>query len=423
MWHLPSALAKMSAKPTMRTSALSASDVFPRDNHTGDDLRRQIANILTIASAKLKKGEPYSAKVLFKHLSSDTRAKSAILGHVSTVLTVGHPPTDNVVTGRLDPDGVTLLCTTHQKSEPGQAQAAIRSVPIDPAEGKRLLDQWWAIPDPPEKDFFATHVSQVGSILAYAWGLDVSQRLGGDPSVGDVSHRFIQFMVHRARSTIVARIHHAKILWGDWPLKIMRTWFENHLNNVVSGTVEFSRIGPFLADTLARHDLRPEPDRPNFCTFSASTVLSWIDVLQALLDDILEAFGDTTVASTKDQTFRAYSAIAQLDSLLRSTLLNALDPHAVNNSLGQVYFECCEYEQFVLPGDGPGREESLEGRRAPKRDDSDYAASLSVAAAEIVRGRTSVPVPRNDRLLVQSAAGSDAKQGYGPEARRLQARK
>ncbi|KAI9056365.1 hypothetical protein FKP32DRAFT_1456549 [Trametes sanguinea] len=365
----------MSIKPSMHISQVTPEHVFPKDNPSADDLRRQNA-LLAIANGTVQLGDGTFAKYALHGLSSDIRATSKMLDCISTILTVANPPFDTAVIGRTDPDGATIVCASNESRERGQAQTVICKVPIDPVEGKRLLDKWSTISELLESESFSTHVSQVGSIMAYIWSLDMPQRLDeGGPVPYDIPRRFALFMTRRTRSRIVARIHHAKNTWGDWPFKIMRTWYETYGRYVTPFTVRFATIQPALVNTLARHNLQPEPDQPKCRNLSSSNILNWMDVLQELIDEILEAFGDTTVAASKEQTIRAHSAIAQLNWLLRSTLHKALREHGVSVPLMTAHRGCLKREELANRRGDVERGERFQGH-ATDTEDLDHAAAF-----------------------------------------------
>ncbi|KAI9056345.1 hypothetical protein FKP32DRAFT_1454184 [Trametes sanguinea] len=313
-------------------STITAHDVFPREVQTADDIRRDIA-LLTIANLEVTKSLTCSAKSAVKNLSSDMRIKSAMLSDISTLLTIGLPTSVNAVTGRIDPDGVTIVCAS---SEPerrvtGQARTVVRKVAVDPLEGKRLLYNWESLPDLPMDSSFDTHVAQVGSILAYVWGLEPSERFV--PSVGaQLLNRFNLFITGRARHRILARVKYAHELWGSSPFRVMRTWYENNLHAVHPLIVKFRAVEGKFVSMLAAKNIHPEPGQPKHYMLSSSNILAWMDILEDVLNSIKEAFEQADAP-----IIHAALAILQLDNILKSDLSVVLQKHGVHTALRSAY--------------------------------------------------------------------------------------
>ncbi|KAI9056353.1 hypothetical protein FKP32DRAFT_1455822 [Trametes sanguinea] len=341
----------MPRRPLTQGPGVTADNLFHRVNQTADDLHRDIA-LLTFANAKLRTGDAYHARYALKDLSSDMRAKSAMLTGISTLLTTGRRATANAVTGRIDPDCVTLLCSANEGIVSDQSQTVIRKIPVDPAEGERLLSSWWDIPDVPE--CFNTHASQVASILAYIWGP------GKGHSKEDIYLRFICFLLRRARSKIVERINYARTIWDGCPFQMLRSWYETHMDTVPSSTVEFPHLQAALIDLLAANGLHPEPDKSNHYNLSSSNILNWVHVLEKAVSDIEEAFGDTAVAPSYQQTLRANTAMKTLHALLLSNLGSVLQEHESCILMIKGYKGCGEFQQIIFERIG---EAVLQSRR------------------------------------------------------------
>ncbi|KAL7284615.1 hypothetical protein ACG7TL_001910 [Trametes sanguinea] len=261
------------------------------------------------------------------------RTKSVILDSISTLLASAGRATANAVTGQIHPDCINLLCAYSEESASDKAETVISKVVIDPVEGGNLLQTWWDIPDLPEVDCFSTHASQIGSILAYVWSRGEYHL--DDHAIRDVYFAFSCFIARRARSTIVGRINYVKNIWDDCPFKTMRTWYEANKETVPFSIVKFPYVQRTLADLLADHDLQavadpqPEADQSIKYNLSPSNMLNWIHVLEKTVNDILQAFGDTKVAPSREQTLRAHTAIENLHTLLRSNLSDVLSEHGV----------------------------------------------------------------------------------------------
>ncbi|KAJ2993698.1 hypothetical protein NUW54_g7677 [Trametes sanguinea] len=281
-------------------STITAHDVFPRDVQTADDIRQDIA-LLTIATLEVSKSLNCSAKSAVKNLSSDMRMKSAMLDHISTMLTIGLPTTVNTV---------------------------------DPLEGKRLLDNWESLPDLPMDTSFETHVAQVGtrSILAYAWGLAPSERF--TPSVRAHILAHVNFFITgRARHRILARVKYAHKLWGNSPFRVMRTWYESNLHAVHPLIVKFHHVGGTFASMLAAKNIHPEPDQPKHYMLSSSNVLAWMDILEDVLNNIIEAFEKADAPPSRIQIIEAALAILNLVHILNSDLSVVLQKHDLHTAL------------------------------------------------------------------------------------------
>ncbi|OSC97577.1 hypothetical protein PYCCODRAFT_1471749 [Trametes coccinea BRFM310] len=274
------------------------------------------------------------------------RAKSAVLNSISTVLETGHRAIVNAVTWRIGPDCFNLLCASNEETVASdQAQTMIHKVPIDPVKGRKLLSSWEDTPDLPQEETFSTHASQLGSILAYIFGQNRSQE------ADTVIYRDLAlFIERRARFNIVGRITYVKTIWEDCPSKTMRTWYETH--TVLSSTVEFPYLVPALIKLLAEHNLHPEPVQLKRYTLTSSNALDWLDVLEKTLSDITQAYGNTQVAPSSEQTLRANEAIENLYTLLRSNLSGALIQHDVHTALARTYRGCGELEQRKLDSIG-----------------------------------------------------------------------
>ncbi|KAJ3003491.1 hypothetical protein NUW54_g5270 [Trametes sanguinea] len=333
-FQLPSAWAPLSENINPpEVSTITAHDVFStrRDVQTADDIRRDIG-LLTIANLEVSKSRNCSAKSAVKNLSSNMRMKSATLDHISTLLTIGLPTTVNAVTGRIEPDGVTIVCASSERRETGQAGTIIRKVAVDPLEGKRLLDDWESLPDLPMDTSFETHVAQVGSILAYAWGLAPSERF--TPSVR--AHILINlnyFITGRARHRILARVKYAHKLWGSSPFRVMCTWYESNLHAVHPLIVKFHHVGGTFASMLAAKNIHPEPDQPKHYMLSSSNILAWMDILEDVLNNIIEAFEKADAPPSRIQMVEAALAILNLVHILNSDLSVVLQKHDVHTAL------------------------------------------------------------------------------------------
>ncbi|KAI9056326.1 hypothetical protein FKP32DRAFT_1689688, partial [Trametes sanguinea] len=268
-------------------STITAHDVFPRDVQTADDLRRDIA-LLTIANLEVRKSLTCSAKSAVKNLSSDMRIKSAMLSDISTLLTIGLPTSVNAVTGRTRP-------------------------------------RW------PMDSSFDTHVAQVGSILAYVWGLEPSERFV--PSVGaQLLNRFNLFITGRARHRILARVKYAHELWGSSPFRVMRTWYENNLHAGHPLIVKFRAVEGKFVSMLAAKNIHPEPGQPKHYMLSSSNILAWMDILEDVLNSIKEAFEQADAP-----IIHAALAILQLSNILNSDLSVVLQKHGVHTALRSAY--------------------------------------------------------------------------------------
>ncbi|CDO76662.1 hypothetical protein BN946_scf184897.g1 [Trametes cinnabarina] len=293
-------------------------------------------------------GKNKSSASVLKGLSSDERAKLTMLGHISTLLTTGHPTIDakatvsNAVTGQIHPGSITLVCSLDETNVSGEAKTELirinavgDSVSAEPDKsGQELLDNWSTVEDPKDDQFYDTHISQVARMLAHIWSTDHPKGL-------KITHvRNLQsFMIRRARSKIVARVDNLVNLWGECPIEIMQTWYKDHPDAVLESTVRlpYWSVTPTLAAVLKEHSLRPLPDRPDHYPISSASIHSWLEVVKNPLARILEALGDTRVAPSSRQTRLAHDAIDDLFAILHSTLSRVLQMHGVDEALQNAY--------------------------------------------------------------------------------------
>ncbi|OSC99743.1 hypothetical protein PYCCODRAFT_1479701 [Trametes coccinea BRFM310] len=349
----------MPTEPTAHDLTVTADRCFPRSVQTMDDLRRDIALLTLINTTFRGENKVSYAKSAFDSLSSDMRTKSAILDSISTLLASAGRATANAVTGQINSYCINLLCAYSEESALDTAETVIGEVPIDPVAGGRLLQSWWDIPELPKAECFGTHASQIGSILAYIWSR-------GDVRMDDnrdIYTAFSCFIARRARSVIVGRINYVKSIWDDCPFKTMRTWYKANEDAVPSSNVQFPYIQCTLADLLADHGLQPEADQSTNYELSSSNILSWLHVLEKTVNDISQAFGDTKIAPSREQTLRAHTAIQNLHTLLRSNLGDVLSKHDVRMILKSKYRGCDGLEQSIF---GSGISEAVrEGSSTP----------------------------------------------------------
>ncbi|CDO74431.1 hypothetical protein BN946_scf184880.g5 [Trametes cinnabarina] len=155
----------MPSKPKLQHNvdiAIDVEQVFKRKTPpSADDLRRDIL-LLTIANWRSMDGKNKSSASVLKGLSSDERAKLTMLGHISTLLTTGHPTIDakatvsNAVTGQIHPGSITLVCSLDETNVSGEAKTELirinavgDSVSAEPDKsGQELLDNWSTVEDP-----------------------------------------------------------------------------------------------------------------------------------------------------------------------------------------------------------------------------------------------------------------------------------
>ncbi|OSC99697.1 hypothetical protein PYCCODRAFT_804538 [Trametes coccinea BRFM310] len=274
-------------------------------------------------------------------MSSDERAKSTVLGHISTLLGARHPESNgpsaldyNAVSGRIEPHGATIVCSFTEMNPSESAETVLRSAVVNADEGKRMLENWSTIEDPSKDQFVDVHISQVASILAHAWRLDRSQRFQGD-----LCPRFQLFMIRRARFKIVARIDNLVNLWGGCPIEIMQDWYKTHPDVVQESTVRFPRLArrADLPTLLNEHSLQPLPNRPDDYPLSSRNIQSWLEALKDPLTRIVEALGDTSAPPSAEQTKLAQMSIIHLHCFLRSNLCQVLQMHGVGEALLYAY--------------------------------------------------------------------------------------
>ncbi|KAL7284612.1 hypothetical protein ACG7TL_001907 [Trametes sanguinea] len=373
----------MPARANAKSLNISVEDVFQRDIQTLNDLRRDIL-LLTIANADAKIGETHYFKSAMEgvSLSSDERAKYAVLGHISTLLGARHPQANgpsaldcNAVSGRIDPHGATIACSVVETSPSENAETVVRRAVVNADEGKRVLEDWSTIEDPSEDQFVDIHVSQVASILAHAWRLDRSQRMKGE-----LLRNFQLFMIRRARSKVLARLDNMINLWGGCPIEIMQNWYKTHPDTVQESTVRFPRLArtASFATLLTKHSLQPLPNRPDDYPITSKNIQSWLEALKDPLTRIVEALGDPRVPPSAQQTKLAHMAIYHLFFFLRSNLCQVLQIHGVVEALMDAY------------GDSDKEAKALKAKKARKATQGFEAKTFqhaqNVDTEEAVRG-------------------------------------
>ncbi|OSC99742.1 hypothetical protein PYCCODRAFT_1427042 [Trametes coccinea BRFM310] len=309
------------------------------------NLHRDIA-LLTHALKTVRKGASCTieAALASKNLSAEKRTEFVTFGHISTLLTAGHPKEDplvtktvNAVTGRADLHKVTMLCTTNEASELGIAQTAIQSVSVDISRGRELLAGWANLQDLPKHMFFNIYVKELGSILAYIWSEDCATELDRDftATANELLFSFSSIITSRARTKIVGRINNLKKLWdGESPITIMRNFFKEHPEETTKTphtVLTFPYIQPCVTKFLSDNNLHPDLDNPLQYTFSSSNVLDWIDALQKTMSNIVQTLRDSDCAPSREQTVAGQAAIQTLHTLLRSNLCNILQQYAGAN--------------------------------------------------------------------------------------------
>ncbi|KAI8972227.1 hypothetical protein BD414DRAFT_469660 [Trametes punicea] len=320
---------------------ITADMVFERDTESPDDLRRDIA-LLTVIAKQLKDGVTQPGDI--KIARSDDKAKFNILRHISTLLTTGHfrdrtAATVNAVTGLIEPGGVaSLICAANERatSEGSPSRPAISSVAVDSEEGRRLLESWPTVKDPPSNGFFETHVEQIGSILSYMLGMPLEERV----RIRTLERDLRCFMIRRARWKLAARIENAERLWGGHPFAIMRKWYARQSSPFAEATVIFRDIDKDLAELMARHNLFPlAPDQPKCYPLTSTNIGYWLDALEDPLRRILDALGDKKTPPSLRKTSAISLAMMDFHALLQSSLFHELKTHGVEDELRSMYME------------------------------------------------------------------------------------